>query len=137
MLKSYQLSKGSLLMIQTLRNIMKLKGIFGDTPNGKQFIDDIIELSRIKADAFGRNFSGTATQNEANRLLSSVGQFFSGFMNMGKQAIGTAGHTLGIKSVAKNMVEQAPFNKTINQATNAGGYSALASAPVVNEFNNQ
>ena len=118
-----------------VEGIDKLKIMFGQTPQGKQFVKDIIQLSRIKADAFGRNFSGTAVQNEANRLLSGIGQFMSGFMTMGKQAAGTIGHALGIKSVANNMIDQTPFTKTINPATNAGGYSALVSAPVVNEVN--
>lgn len=119
-----------------VEGIDKLKAIFNDVPGGKQFVKDIIELSRIKADAFGRNFSGTATQNEANRLLSSVGSFFTGFMDFGKQSLGTLGHTLGIKSVARNMIENTPFNKTINAATNAGGYSAMPAGAIVNQVQN-
>lgn len=119
-----------------VEGVDKLKAIFQDVPGGKQFVKDIIELSRIKADAFGRNFSGTATQNEANRLLSSVGSFFTGFMDFGKQSLGTLGHTLGIKSVARNMIENTPFNKTINAATNAGGYSAIPAGAIVNQVQN-
>lgn len=122
-----------------VEGLEKLRAIFGDAPNGKQFITDVIELSRIKADAFGRNFSGTAVQNEANKLLSSIGQFATGFMNMGKQALGTVGHIAGIKSVAKTMIDKAPFKATIGsmgKPVNAGGYLSGAATPAfMNQVN--
>lgn len=90
-----------------IEGVDKLDAILGDVKGGKQFIQDLIRVSRTKADTFGRNFSGTATQNQANDLLKGLGAMWTGLMTSSQKVLGTAGNLLGVKAAAKAVIGNA------------------------------
>jgi hypothetical protein len=90
-----------------IEGVDKLNAILGDVKGGKQFVQDLIRLSRTKADTFGRNFSGTATQNQANDLLKGLGAMWSGLMTSSQKVLGTAGNLLGVKAASKAVIGNA------------------------------
>jgi len=118
--------------------VKRLNAIFGNDKKAKLLINDMLAMTRNQSDAFGKNFSGTASHNFLNDMFSSMSGFFTGSSDLIKKGTSTIAHYLGSRNILDNAYKTAkPFNKTIGQGTNMAGRSALGVAPMVNEVNNQ
>ena len=119
--------------------VKRLRAIFGNDKKAQVLINDMLALTRNASDAFGKNFSGTASHNFLNDMFSSMNGFFTGSADLIKKGTSTLAHYLGSKNILDDAYKTAqPFKKTVNKnASNlAGQLSALGTPTVMNEANN-
>ncbi len=118
-----------------IEGIDKLKTILKGTKGSPQFINDLVRIARIKGDAFGRNFSGTAQQAELSSIMKSLTSVMSSLSSAGSKIAGTAGHLFGVKTVAKALTGESDKFKPTRLPFNANQVDTAAAigAPLVNQ----